>query len=124
MPPFLSSPFGDFLRSTASSIARATRQTASALEGYASADVGFTRSSWTNAERGNRAHRRAHGSKRGQPFRRIIRFQRFGPLYRPAQSGERLPNGAPKLEVFHEHRVFHATKGMRVYTGPVPNARA
>lgn len=55
--------------------------------------------------------------KPGDPYRRIVRYERDGPYYR--EVGHRWLNGErfPIIQGFYNHRFLHATKGWRVYTG-------
>ena len=55
--------------------------------------------------------------KAGRPYRRIIKYERVGPLHR--QVGIKWLHGEcwPIMQTFFKHRFLHATKGWREYTG-------
>lgn len=70
-----------------------------------------------------RAEYRRKYSKKGKPFRSVVKFERHGPFFRLADKGVNR-HGEPLAVRFHEFRVLHATKGWRVYHDRVPNAVA
>jgi len=55
--------------------------------------------------------------KRATPYRRIVGYERLGPLHR--QVGIKWLHGEawPIMQTYFKHRFLHATKGWREYTG-------